>query len=167
MTGRFIYHPEKFDGMRDADLIDHEDFDMYMQDGWAFKRDDDGFAAALLFQSAKRAGVIESPGGVTAYFMFIPGAMEDAPSYQYNLYLDLTEGRSLKVSTFQYEYPDFCIVGATGRAAVEGMLKDAVAAMNAVLDNVDEFAKGLLRDAATAVSTVLDNVDAFTAPRRA
>jgi hypothetical protein len=140
MTGRFVYRPEKFDGMRDAGILDYEDFDMYMQDNWAFEYDDDGFAADLLFQSAEQAGVIESPEGVSAYFVFIPGRIEgDGPAYQYNLYLSIPEGGSVKVSTPQYEYPDFCLGDAKGRAAVEGMLQDAVIAMNAVLDNVDAF----------------------------
>jgi hypothetical protein len=140
MTGRFIYHPEKFDEMRDAGILDHEDFDMYMQDNWAFEYDDDGYAADLLFQSAEQTGVIESPEGVSAYFVFIPGRIEgDSPAYQYNLYLSIPEGGSVKVTTSQYEYPDFCIEDAKGRAAVEGMLQDAVVAMNAVLDNVDAF----------------------------
>jgi hypothetical protein len=135
---RFTYNPEKFDAMRETGVLDPDDFDLYMQDNWEFEYDDDGFAADLLFQAALAAGVITEPKGVAGYFHFIPGRIEgDSPAYQYNLYIAIPEAGSLKVSTYEYEYPDFCTGDAKGRAAVEGMLQDAVVAMNSVLEQVD------------------------------
>jgi hypothetical protein len=134
---RFTYNPEKFDAMRETGVLDPDDFDLYMQDNWEFEYDDDGFAADLLFQAALAAGVITEPKGVAGYFQFVPGMLGDTPSYCYNLYISIPEAGSLKVSTYEFEYPDFCSDGAKGRAAVEAMLQDAVVAMNSVLEQVD------------------------------